>query len=82
MAAKVKQVLAEKGPESIGMFGSGQWTVMEGYAASAGAACHPSPTARQWAVNTMSASLANSTGWMSKTPVSSPNATWRSCSSR
>ncbi|WP_297770525.1 periplasmic nitrate reductase subunit alpha [uncultured Roseovarius sp.] len=34
MAARVKKQLAEKGPESIGMFGSGQWTVMEGYAAS------------------------------------------------
>lgn len=34
MAARVKKVLAEKGPEGIGMFGSGQWTVMEGYAAS------------------------------------------------
>ncbi|MEQ9239508.1 periplasmic nitrate reductase subunit alpha [Roseovarius indicus] len=34
MAERVKQQLAEKGPESIGMFGSGQWTVMEGYAAS------------------------------------------------
>lgn len=34
MADRVKQQLAEKGPESIGMFGSGQWTVMEGYAAS------------------------------------------------
>ena len=33
-AERVKQQLAEKGPESIGMFGSGQWTVMEGYAAS------------------------------------------------
>ena len=34
MADRVKKQLAEKGPESIGMFGSGQWTVMEGYAAS------------------------------------------------
>ncbi|WP_374632385.1 periplasmic nitrate reductase subunit alpha [Paracoccus sp. (in: a-proteobacteria)] len=34
MAAKLKAVLKEKGPEGIGMFGSGQWTVMEGYAAS------------------------------------------------
>lgn len=34
MAEKVKSVLAEKGPEGIGMFGSGQWTVLEGYAAS------------------------------------------------
>ena len=34
MADRVKQQLADKGPESIGMFGSGQWTVMEGYAAS------------------------------------------------
>jgi len=34
MAERAKAVLAEKGPEGIGMFGSGQWTVMEGYAAS------------------------------------------------
>ncbi|MEQ9257495.1 MAG: periplasmic nitrate reductase subunit alpha [Roseovarius sp.] len=34
MAERVKKQLAEKGSESIGMFGSGQWTVMEGYAAS------------------------------------------------
>lgn len=34
MAEKYKAALASKGPESIGMFGSGQWTVMEGYAAS------------------------------------------------
>ncbi|WP_380058115.1 periplasmic nitrate reductase subunit alpha [Falsihalocynthiibacter sp. SS001] len=34
MAERVKKVLAEKGPESIGMFGSGQWTVLEGYAAT------------------------------------------------
>lgn len=34
MAAKVKQVLKEKGPEAIGMFGSGQWTIFEGYAAT------------------------------------------------
>lgn len=34
MAAKFKDALKEKGPTSVGMFGSGQWTVMEGYAAS------------------------------------------------
>ncbi|WEF25168.1 periplasmic nitrate reductase subunit alpha [Paracoccus sp. S3-43] len=34
MAERVKKVLAEKGPEGIGMFGSGQWTVLEGYAAT------------------------------------------------
>ncbi len=34
MAARVKEVLKAKGPEGIGMFGSGQWTVMEGYSAS------------------------------------------------
>ncbi|WP_424984793.1 nitrate reductase catalytic subunit NapA [Microbulbifer sp. S227A] len=34
MAEKWKKTLAEKGPEAIGMFGSGQWTVWEGYAAS------------------------------------------------
>lgn len=34
MAEKWKATLKEKGPEAIGMFGSGQWTVWEGYAAS------------------------------------------------
>jgi nitrate reductase NapA len=33
MAEKYKAALKAKGPTSIGMFGSGQWTVMEGYAA-------------------------------------------------
>ncbi len=34
MAEQAKRVLREKGPEAIGMFGSGQWTIWEGYAAS------------------------------------------------
>ncbi|MCR9086250.1 MAG: nitrate reductase catalytic subunit NapA [Rhodobacteraceae bacterium] len=34
MAAKWKEALAAKGPTSVGMFGSGQWTVWEGYAAA------------------------------------------------
>ncbi|PSW00640.1 nitrate reductase catalytic subunit NapA [Photobacterium lipolyticum] len=34
MADKYKQALKEKGPTSVGMFGSGQWTVWEGYAAA------------------------------------------------
>ncbi|GGP63254.1 periplasmic nitrate reductase [Shewanella algicola] len=34
MAEKWKASLAKKGPTSVGMFGSGQWTVWEGYAAS------------------------------------------------
>jgi nitrate reductase NapA len=34
MAEKTKETLKEKGPTAIGMFGSGQWTVMEGYAAA------------------------------------------------
>jgi nitrate reductase NapA len=34
MAEKWKAALKDKGPTSIGMFGSGQWTVWEGYAAS------------------------------------------------
>jgi nitrate reductase NapA len=34
MAAKWKQALAAKGPTSVGMFGSGQWTIWEGYAAA------------------------------------------------
>lgn len=34
MAEKAKKTLKEKGPTAIGMFGSGQWTVFEGYAAS------------------------------------------------
>src|SRR6266496_2708063 len=34
MAAKWKESIAKKGPTSVGMFGSGQWTIWEGYAAS------------------------------------------------
>ncbi|WP_252496086.1 molybdopterin-dependent oxidoreductase, partial [Escherichia coli] len=30
MAEKFKAALKAKGPESVGMFGSGQWTVWEG----------------------------------------------------
>jgi nitrate reductase NapA len=33
MAEKWKAVLREKGPTAVGMFGSGQWTLWEGYAA-------------------------------------------------
>jgi nitrate reductase NapA len=33
MAAQFKKALKEKGPTSVGMFGSGQWTIWEGYAA-------------------------------------------------
>ncbi|HET9699881.1 MAG TPA: nitrate reductase catalytic subunit NapA [Burkholderiales bacterium] len=34
MAEKCKATLKEKGPTAIGMFGSGQWTIWEGYAAA------------------------------------------------
>ncbi|HBD36070.1 MAG TPA: periplasmic nitrate reductase subunit alpha, partial [Cupriavidus sp.] len=34
METQFKRVLKEKGPTAVGMFGSGQWTVWEGYAAS------------------------------------------------
>jgi len=34
VVAKVKEALNQKGPASVAMFGSGQWTVWEGYAAS------------------------------------------------
>ena len=34
MADKWKAALKKSGPTNVGMFGSGQWTVMEGYAAS------------------------------------------------
>ncbi|WP_028115806.1 nitrate reductase catalytic subunit NapA [Ferrimonas senticii] len=34
MASKWKTALKKKGPTSVGMFGSGQWTIWEGYAAS------------------------------------------------
>ena len=34
MAEKFKKTIKDKGPTHVGMFGSGQWTVMEGYAAS------------------------------------------------
>ena len=33
MAQQFKKALKEKGPTSVGMFGSGQWTIWEGYAA-------------------------------------------------
>jgi nitrate reductase NapA len=33
MAEQFKRALNEKGPTSVGMFGSGQWTIWEGYAA-------------------------------------------------
>ncbi|GAA3579718.1 nitrate reductase catalytic subunit NapA [Gibbsiella greigii] len=34
MAEKFKTALQTKGPSSVGMFGSGQWTIWEGYAAA------------------------------------------------
>jgi nitrate reductase (cytochrome) len=34
MAAQARRVLRDKGPTAVGMFGSGQWTIWEGYAAS------------------------------------------------
>jgi len=34
MARQWKRALKEKGPSAVGMFGSGQWTIWEGYAAS------------------------------------------------
>jgi len=34
MAEQFKKTIREKGPTHVGMFGSGQWTVWEGYAAS------------------------------------------------
>lgn len=34
MTRQLKRVLRQKDPTSIGMFGSGQWTIFEGYAAT------------------------------------------------
>jgi nitrate reductase (cytochrome) len=34
MAQQFKKALKEKGPTAVGMFGSGQWTIWEGYAAA------------------------------------------------
>jgi len=34
MAEQWKRVLKQKGPTAVGMFGSGQWTIWEGYAAN------------------------------------------------
>ncbi|WP_223476557.1 periplasmic nitrate reductase subunit alpha [Oricola indica] len=34
MAEQAKRTLRDKGPTHVGMFGSGQWTIFEGYAAS------------------------------------------------
>ncbi len=33
MASKLKESLAKKGPNSVGFYGSGQWTIWDGYAA-------------------------------------------------
>ena len=33
MAGQFKRVIKQKGPGAVGMFGSGQWTIFEGYAA-------------------------------------------------
>jgi nitrate reductase NapA len=34
MAQQFKSALAKRGPSGVGMFGSGQWTIWEGYAAN------------------------------------------------
>ena len=34
MAQKWKETIKAKGPTAVGMFGSGQWTIWEGYAAN------------------------------------------------
>lgn len=34
IVTKVKQAVGDKGPDSVAMFGSGQWTIWEGYAAA------------------------------------------------
>jgi nitrate reductase NapA len=34
MAAQWKRVISQNGPTAVGMFGSGQWTIWEGYAAN------------------------------------------------
>ncbi|HMO30705.1 periplasmic nitrate reductase subunit alpha [Enterovirga sp.] len=34
MARQAKRILRTKGPTALGMFGSGQWTIFEGYAAT------------------------------------------------
>jgi nitrate reductase NapA len=34
MAVKFKEALRKRGPSGVGMFGSGQWTIWEGYAAA------------------------------------------------
>jgi anaerobic selenocysteine-containing dehydrogenase len=34
MAQQFKAALAKRGPSGVGMFGSGQWTIWEGYAAN------------------------------------------------
>ncbi len=33
-AKKIKETIAQYGPQAVGMFGSGQWTVQEGYVAA------------------------------------------------
>jgi nitrate reductase NapA len=50
MTEKFKEALRKKGPTSVGMFGSGQWTIWEGYAA---AKVRSVPMSR-WAATTIS----------------------------
>ena len=48
MAEKYKAALKAKGPGGVGMFGSGQWTIWEGYAANKLAPDNACTHAKTW----------------------------------
>ena len=93
MAQKWKQALRDKGPTSVGMFGSGQWTVWEGYAASklmkAGfrsnnldpnaAIAWPRPWPGLYALLVSMSPWVAMTIWSMPMPLSCGARTWRRC---
>ena len=93
MEEKYKAALKAKGPTSIGMFGSGQWTALEGYAAvklmKAGFRSNNiEPNARHCMASAVAVSCARSAStsrWAATTTSNTPMRsccgarTWRKC---
>ncbi|VTP65625.1 Periplasmic nitrate reductase precursor [Serratia rubidaea] len=93
MAEKFKDALRAKGPDAVGMFGSGQWTIWEGYAAAklfkAGCAPITSTRTRATAWPPRWWALCAPSAWMSRwavtmissrpTPLCCGAPIWRRC---
>ena len=93
MADKWKAALKAKGPTSVGMFGSGQWTLWEGYAASklikgGFRSNNLDPNARHCMASAVGAfmrafgidePMAATTTWSTPTPSSCGAPTWPRC---